>query len=189
MADFRIGISGIRRREPEIPLEGVQRRPWLNRATHKNIGHEVNASKGRVRALVRQRSSDLLRWTRQYVADWNVSRRREGRNARRLIERGRAQIIAGPADRIVHRLARREPAIAIGPAVIVWRAVGILATKMQFLRGIVGGPIASLVSAVHPGKDPPVQRMTLWRKADRVRIPIPPREGLNVARITYAATQ
>ena len=124
--------------------------------TYKNIRHEVDASKGRVRPLVRQRSSDLLRRTRKHVADWNVSRRREGRNARGLIERGWAQIIAGPADRIEHRLACREPAIAIWPTVIVRRTVGVLATKVQFIRGIVGGPIASLVSAVHPGKDPPV---------------------------------
>jgi len=72
---------------------------------------------------------------------------------------------------------------------IVRRAVGVLATKMQFIRGIVGGPIASLVSAIHPGKDPPVQRMTLRREADRVRVPIPPREGLNVARITQLRSQ
>src|SRR5262252_6612169 len=113
MANFRPGIAGIRRREAEVALEGVQHCPWLNWATNKNIRHEVNTSKGRVRALVRQGSSDLLGWTRQYVADRNGSSRREGRNARRLIERGWAQIVAGPADRIVHRLAGREPAIAI----------------------------------------------------------------------------
>src|SRR6516164_429674 len=76
MANFRIGIAGIRRREPEVPLEAVQRCPWLNRPTHKNIGNEVDASKGRVRPLVRQRSSDLLRWTCQYVADRRVGSRR-----------------------------------------------------------------------------------------------------------------
>src|SRR4029077_9107101 len=30
VTDFGIGIAGIRRREAEIALEGVQRRPWLD---------------------------------------------------------------------------------------------------------------------------------------------------------------
>src|SRR5215469_14088930 len=48
MADFRIGIAGIRRREAEVALEGVQDCPWLDGPTDKNIRHEIYAGERRV---------------------------------------------------------------------------------------------------------------------------------------------
>src|SRR5262249_48610667 len=90
-----------------------------------------------------------------------------------------AEIIAGSADRVEHRLARRQEPIPIRPSVIVRSAISVLFGQLQRIRGVVGGACTALVRAVLADEQASSQGMIVWREANGVAVPIAPREGLN----------
>ena len=100
-----------------------------------------------------------------------------------------AEIIAGPADRVEHRLARWQEAKAVRPTVIVGRPIGVLAGQFKPIRGAVGGSRSPLIFTVDASEDPSGQRVIGGREANGVWVPISPREGLNVAWITQLRPQ
>src|SRR5207244_613913 len=98
----------------------------------------------------------------QHVADGNVSRRLEVRKALRLREWRGTHIIARTTDRVEHRLARRQKAEPIGPAVIIRAAIGMLPGQLQIIRSIIGGSVSPFVCAILSNQQPSGQGMDHW---------------------------
>src|SRR5205823_7849245 len=90
-----------------------------------------------------------------------------------------AEIVAGPADRIEYRLARRQEPELIRPTMIIGRAVGILSSNLKHIGGIVRGPRAAFVRAVLTNQQRARERMAVGCEANRIAIPITPREWLD----------
>src|SRR5262249_33633215 len=86
------------------------------------------------------------------------------------------QIVARSANRIEHRLARRQEPVAIRPTVIVGAAVAVLLRQMQSVRRIVRRSRAAFVGAVFAHEQPALERVILGREADRVTVAVSPRE-------------
>jgi len=63
--------------------------------------------------------------------------------------------------------------------VVIRAAIAILLGEVQAVRGVVGRPRTPLVFAVLGDKQPALQRMIVRREPNAVRVPVPPREGLD----------
>src|SRR5258708_23250980 len=57
--------------------------------------------------------------------------------------------------------------------------MAILLGEVQAVRGVVGRPCTPLVFAVLGDKQPALQGMIVRREPNAVRVPVPPREGLD----------
>src|SRR5262249_46771517 len=128
--DLRRGLGGVRLREPEVAFEAVERGPTTDWSSRERVRHELDAGERRVCRLEGQWGCDLRRWELQNVSDryplaQNLGEARGRAHARRIGRVGDAQVVAGPADRIEHRLARRQEAESVRPAVIIRRAIGV----------------------------------------------------------------
>src|SRR5262249_56291396 len=69
----------------------------------------------------------------------NIREARWRAEARRIAGIEDAEIIAGSADRIEHRLTGGKEAVAVGPTMIDRRAVGVLEIDRQHFWGAVRG--------------------------------------------------
>ena len=94
-----------------------------------------------------------------------------------------------PPIGLKYRLARRQEAKSIGPSVIIRAAIRVLAPELKPFWGVVGWSRTALVFAVLADEQTSGQRMILGWEADRVGVSIPPREGLDVARIAQLCSQ
>jgi hypothetical protein len=94
--------------------------------------------------------------------------------------RRRAEIFRRPTDRIENGLARRQKTIAIGPTMIVWRTIWILAGQVHRIRSVVRGPRAGIVLA---DQQAPCRGMVIGCETNCVAVPIAPREGLDGVQI------
>src|SRR6185437_12360816 len=93
-----------------------------------------------------------------------------------------AEVIAGPADRIEHRLARRQESETVRPTVIVRRAVRILFRQMQIVRSAVGRTRAAFVGTVLADDHAAGEWMIVGRKTDGITVAVSPRERLDRVR-------
>ena len=91
-----------------------------------------------------------------------------------------AVIIAGPTDRIVDRLARRQKTKTIRPSVIVRAAIGLLTAQVNRVRSVVGGSRTTLVWTILTNHDASGEWMIVGRKADGVSVPVPSGESLDI---------
>src|SRR5258708_35635312 len=57
--------------------------------------------------------------------------------------------------------------------------MAILLGEVQAVRGVVGRPCTPLVFAVLGDKQPAIQGMVVRREPNAVRVPVPPRDGLD----------
>jgi len=108
VANFGRGRRRVRRREPEIALEGVKHGATFHNAARKGMGYKVYPGEGGVGCLYRQRRRDLLGRERQHVSDRNIFcqdllQASRDAIARRIIGRD-AEIVGRAADRVKHRL-------------------------------------------------------------------------------------
>ena len=87
-----------------------------------------------------------------------------GAEARRVAGVEDTEIVRRSADRVEHRLARGEEAVAVGPAVIDRRASGVLVVDRQHFRRAVRRPRAALVGAVLADQELARQRMIVGAK-------------------------
>src|SRR5713226_2950676 len=169
--------SGAGGREAEVALERIQGRTALDRPADKGIRHEVDAGERRIGRLDGEWCRDLLRRERQDVVDRPILAQNLREARRRALAGGDiwdAEIVARPADRVEDRLIRRQEAVAIGPAMVVRRAVIVLARELQRIGSIARGPRAALVGAVLAHQQPALQDMVLGREADGVAVAIAP---------------
>src|SRR2546425_9108388 len=172
----------IGRREPEVSLTASQSRTALDRTVRERVGHEVHADDCDVGWLEGQGRRDRLRWVGEDGADWHVSRR-DRRAASDRVEsrhyRRAAEIVARSAGRIEHRLRGIQEAEPIRPAAGIRAAIGVLLGQVEPIRSVLGRPRAPLVFAVLGHEQPALQGMIVRREPNAVRVPIPPRDGLD----------
>src|SRR2546422_11536942 len=83
------------------------------------------------------------------------------------------------AGRIEHRLRRVQEAEPIRPAVVIRAAVVVLPGEVETVRRVLGRPRAPFVFTVFGHEQPAPQGMVVWREPNAVRVPVPPREGLD----------
>jgi hypothetical protein len=147
--------GGIGRRKAEIAFEGIKGGTLLHRPARKGVTDR-----------------DIL------ADDLRKARRRAIAGRIRGVEH--AEIFRRPADRIENGLARRQKTIAIGPTMIVWRTIWILAGQVHRIRSVVRGPRAGIVLA---DQQAPCRGMVIGCETNCVAVPIAPREGLDGVQI------
>src|SRR5262249_23599495 len=96
-----------------------------------------------------------------------------------LLGSGAQRILPGPAARIERRLAGRQEAVAVRPAVVVRSAVRVLLGQVQRIRRVVGRPRTPLVCAIFPYEQPAVQGVNRRGKPNGISVPVPPRDRLD----------
>src|SRR5438046_1566853 len=112
------------------------------------------------------------------LEDQREPRRRA--HARWIRRVGNAEIVAGSADRVEHRLVRGQEPEAVRPAVVVRRAIGVLAGQLQAVRRVVRRPRAALVGAVLTDEKSSEERVPLRREPEGISVPVAPGERLDV---------
>jgi len=141
----------------------------------------IQSCEGGIGRLDRQRTSDRLRRRRQDVPDRHVLAK-DLLQARRRAHAGQvgwvryAEIVAGPADRVEDGVIGRQEAELVGPTMVVRAAVRVLVGDLQVVRTLLVA-WRTLVGAVLADEETALQRVVVWREADRVAVPISHEKG------------